>query len=256
MPKVLCITGMHRSGTSLTASWLEGCGLTIHNGNLIEAKSSNPKGHFEDMDFVNLHSSMINNFQPNSHGWKIFTKENLLFDKSHLSRAFQIVSERNNSSNVWGWKDPRTTLFLEEWKSIIPEMKTILLWRKSLPVVQSLLRRAKQSNNNILSITMFNAYRLWSTQNKAVISYRKKFSEDSILLSIQDVLENDKQVIKLIEEKLNIDLVFLPIKNFYEPTLLHTPKINIISYLLSKLFHTQEIECELEQASDIKAKKT
>ena len=48
---ILTIAGMHRSGTSLAASWLQGCGLVIDNGNLIPPHPDNPKGFFEDRDF-------------------------------------------------------------------------------------------------------------------------------------------------------------------------------------------------------------
>jgi hypothetical protein len=51
MSKVLCIAGMHRSGTSLVTSWLQRCGLQIDDGQLLAANTGNPTGHFEDIEF-------------------------------------------------------------------------------------------------------------------------------------------------------------------------------------------------------------
>ena len=48
---VLIITGIHRSGTSLTAAFLQKIGLDLGN-NLLKGNYWNPKGYFEDIDFV------------------------------------------------------------------------------------------------------------------------------------------------------------------------------------------------------------
>ena len=50
MNQVICITGMHRSGTSLVASWLESSGLVIHDGAFLGPSVGNEKGNFEDAD--------------------------------------------------------------------------------------------------------------------------------------------------------------------------------------------------------------
>jgi hypothetical protein len=64
MSNALCITGMSRSGTSLTTSWLEKCGLTVHDGHVLAANPGNPRGHFEDEDFLNFHAGVITRYDP------------------------------------------------------------------------------------------------------------------------------------------------------------------------------------------------
>ncbi|MEL7418373.1 MAG: hypothetical protein AAGK10_07335 [Cyanobacteria bacterium J06555_3] len=46
---VIIITGMHRSGTSLTASLLQSAGVYLGD-RLMSADSGNAKGYFEDWD--------------------------------------------------------------------------------------------------------------------------------------------------------------------------------------------------------------
>ena len=92
---VICITGMHRSHTSLTTSWLSHCGLTIHDGRLIASATGNTKGHFEDSDFVRLHSSVIKAMAPRSKGWKYFTQEDLKFTGEAFQQANDFISTRN-----------------------------------------------------------------------------------------------------------------------------------------------------------------
>ena len=75
MPVVLCISGMHRSGTSLTASWLEYCDFLLHDGLLLEPDNANPKGYYEDLDFVQLHEDAIQAIDSNADGWKLPAKK-------------------------------------------------------------------------------------------------------------------------------------------------------------------------------------
>ncbi len=55
-PLVIC--GMHRSGTSLVASVLENAGLAIGCTAPLPGLG-NPRGHFEDPDFLALHEEML-----------------------------------------------------------------------------------------------------------------------------------------------------------------------------------------------------
>ncbi|MEY2858272.1 MAG: hypothetical protein RLZZ74_2584, partial [Cyanobacteriota bacterium] len=47
-PSVMIITGMHRSGTSLTASLLQSAGVNLGD-RLMSEDRGNSKGHFEDL---------------------------------------------------------------------------------------------------------------------------------------------------------------------------------------------------------------
>ena len=55
----ICLAGMHRSGTSLTASWLSSCGLPLYLNQTWGASPGNPKGHFEDVDFTNVAEAFL-----------------------------------------------------------------------------------------------------------------------------------------------------------------------------------------------------
>lgn len=55
---VIIIAGMHRSGTSLTASLLQNLGVNIGK-QLVGVDYGNIKGHFENVDFVDFHKSVF-----------------------------------------------------------------------------------------------------------------------------------------------------------------------------------------------------
>ncbi len=57
----ICITGMHRSGTSLLGKMLCQCGLFLgRNEDLIPASPDNPDGHWEHRRFVELNDEVLN----------------------------------------------------------------------------------------------------------------------------------------------------------------------------------------------------
>src|ERR1700754_1667907 len=67
-PPPLIILGMHRSGTSLAASLLQSAGLDV-GLRLMEANWSNPRGHFEDMDFVDFQRASLAQLGCHHDGW-------------------------------------------------------------------------------------------------------------------------------------------------------------------------------------------
>lgn len=256
MNKVLCISGMHRSGTSLTASWIESCGLSIHGGKLIGAIRSNPKGHFEDKDFVDLHSSMIRQISPESDGWKIFPNDFIYFNNKHLTKAMALTHARNSKYLFWGWKDPRTILFLKQWKSIIPEMKALLIWRPCDQVIQSLIVRAKIANLNekVLKITPWEAFQLWRKTNELILRYKENYPEDTILVSINNLLEFDNALVNMINGKFGFTLQYNPILNLYDKDLFNKSRRFPYLNFLNRLSKFTKIEEKLKKMSDLNIK--
>src|SRR3954453_24026745 len=61
------ITGMHRSGTSLVASYLSSLGVGLGD-RLLAADARNPHGYFEDADFRELHGEMLSDATPEGDG--------------------------------------------------------------------------------------------------------------------------------------------------------------------------------------------
>ena len=107
---------MHRSGTSLITSWLEASGLVIHNGSFHGPSVGNLKGNFEDKEFVDIHARELRSKYPDSMGWQVFCPDKLTFSSEHRHQLEDLIGERSGKYQLWGWKDPRTVFFLDEWK--------------------------------------------------------------------------------------------------------------------------------------------
>ncbi len=139
---VLVITGMHRSGTSVVASALASAGLAIGE-RLMDAGPGNPVGHFEDLDFVELHARILRANGLGGEGYTTYAS--LRVPPALESVARSLIASRRDSHKTWGWKDPRTTLFLDFWLSRLPEARFLLLIRRPWEVVDSLYRRGDDS---------------------------------------------------------------------------------------------------------------
>jgi hypothetical protein len=212
---------MHRSGTSLVASWLQRCELAIDHGGLVGPAIGNPLGHFEDVDFIRLHASSIKSLVPGSYGWKVFANRFLPFTEEERQRANEIVKARTEMDSLWGWKDPRSVVFLRQWREIIPDLKVLLVWRPCHEVVKSLVSRAKRAHYHHYKIGTYEAVKLWLSYNGLVYAYKGQSARDTLLLPLNYILKNDRETLQLIESKLNIKLRYRPISDLYVPTLLH-----------------------------------
>src|SRR6187402_1642015 len=137
MSHAIIITGMHRSGTSLVSSLLQRSGVHIGD-RLITANSANPRGYFEDVDFYEFHEHLLHQRgQTYLHVDESFTFQPT---NQEMERAKKLVAERSHHT-VWGWKDPRTCLFLDFWHQLLPDGRFLFVFRHPIEVLLSLLRR-------------------------------------------------------------------------------------------------------------------
>jgi hypothetical protein len=135
---VLVIAGMHRSGTSLITHWLHDCGLQVGE-NLVGAGIGNVEGHFEDMDFLALHEDILTGQGTSSDG--LHAAGAVTPTARDKARMRDLIAARNASFAQWGWKEPRTCLFLSAYSELLPQAKYLVLLRDHEEVVHSLLKR-------------------------------------------------------------------------------------------------------------------
>lgn len=218
---ICCIAGMHRSGTSLVAAWLNGCGLTLANRVTMAPSIDNPRGYFEDVEFVDLHKASLLRHDRQSCGWKTAPARSLDFSPGEVLRAHQLIASRREKSDAWGWKDPRTTLFLPAWKSLVPELKAMLVWRPCAHVVGSLWRRWRRRGDRFHHTGLAGAIRLWQAHNLLLCQFAETHPQDSLVLNALQIVQADKAVLALLNNRFSGSLVHAPIHTVYDPALLH-----------------------------------
>jgi hypothetical protein len=177
----LIITGMHRSGTSLVARFLHLSGIDL-GPELLGPRPSNPYGHFEDVEFVAFHERVLLR-QFNDSMWVPRTPELTPVDEA---RAQQLIADRREKLR-WGWKDPRTCLFLDFWSSLLPSARYLFVVRHPLLVLDSLSRRTKSRPFHIGKHNTF--LKAWLLYNHQCLRFHRQHQSVSLLITIEDALE-------------------------------------------------------------------
>ncbi len=238
---VIIMTGMHRSGTSLTASLLQSAGIDVGD-RLMGKNTGNDKGHFEDLDFVEFHQSVLRSQGISVAGW---TEQNKIqVQQQYLAKAQNLILARKELA-IWGWKDPRTTLFLDFWSQLIPNAKYIFIYRSPWEVIDSLFRRGDvvfRDNPNF-------AVQQWCNYNQAVLDFYQDHRDQSLLIEIGSVIQNC-DLVELIKQKFDLEL--RSPESLYEPTLFTVDSNAYYRKALISQFFPQAIDIysQLEQQAD------
>jgi predicted nucleic acid-binding Zn-ribbon protein len=213
---ILIIAGMHRSGTSLTASILQSAGLHIGR-KLLDQSHGASERHFENLDFFEYHKAVLRSQGVNEDGWTL--QETIEVDDHFVGQAKELIA-KNAVSAVWGWKEPRTTLFLEFWANLLPEAKFLLLYRFPWEVVDSLYRRG----DKIFKSQPDLAVKMWQHYNQKVLNIYNQFSDRCFLVNLHILLNHLDTVIPAINQKLQLNLT-LPSSTLYNPSQIHKQSI-------------------------------
>lgn len=107
------------------------------------ASKPNTEGHYEDLDFLAFHQEILNQ---NHLPYTVSAGQQIQIKDSDYEKARDIIHAKSAQSQ-WGWKDPRTCLFLPFWDEILHEHEVYHLFivRNEEQVLQSLFDRAKKS---------------------------------------------------------------------------------------------------------------
>jgi GT2 family glycosyltransferase/glycosyltransferase involved in cell wall biosynthesis len=196
---VLIITGMHRSGTSLTASLLKSAGLFIGD-RLMPAGHGNEAGHFEDMDFYEFHQRAL---RATGHADNGFVKTAQIdLPKPLEQEARQLIISRESLGRPWGWKDPRTVLFLDHWHRLLPHSFNLFVFRAPWEVVDSLYRRSDE----VFGLNPRLALDAWYHSNVLVRDFVARHSETSLIYELPQVINETTEIITTIRKRCGIPL--------------------------------------------------
>ena len=239
------ITGMHRSGTSLMASLMQSAGINIGE-KLMGAEYSNPKGHFENLDFVGFHEYALRSQGICQEGWTL--QQNIDLPHQLIDKA-KLVIEENAISNCWGWKDPRTTLFLDFWKDLLPQAYFVFVYRSPWEVVDSLYRRGDE----IFYSNPKYALQVWMHYNKNILDFYNLFPNQSILLNIDNVIADCTVISRLCNDKFAIKLDD-PSKDIIDKSLMKNVPSNSYRQMLIQKFFPEALELydKLNNRADLK----
>lgn len=227
MSDQLIIAGFHRSGTSATAQLLHRAGLFL-GYELLEALPSNPHGHFEDREVVDLHQKILTD---NGLTWLVSEPFLPVVTQGHWRQMRQIVERRNSEHRVWGFKDPRACVFMMLWKYLIPDARVLLVYRHFSESTYSLGRRHSTNlflnrENSSIHRRFWQepdlALRMWLAHNNALLAFAREYPEDTLTVSL-DMIREGFPLVWAINERWGLGLQDLPVAEVFDPGLSGRP---------------------------------
>jgi hypothetical protein len=202
-PPVLVIAGMHRSGTSLTSSLCQSGGLFIGHRMNPGLPGHDVPHYFEDIDFVGFHERTLISNGRSSAGYDIIAAPPQVSETA-AAEARSLVSARRLLGVPWGWKDPRTVLFLDFWAKELPEAKFLFVFRKPWEVADSLFRRGDVGV--LLGNEPLRALKLWQQYNELIRSFAEGHPNRALVREITQVVASPARVFADIRNRLWIPL--------------------------------------------------
>jgi hypothetical protein len=235
---------MHRSGTSFAASLLHAAGLDM-GSRLMPAARGNERGHFENMDFVEFHMRELRLTGHDDSGWTAM--HTLTLPAEAASEAREIIGT-NARDSAWGWKDPRTTLFLDFWSSVVSDANYLFIYREPSEVIDSLYRRGDESI--LLSPEL--AARAYLTHNEMMLQHARQHRERSFIANVSAIALDQRRFLEALAERFNVDLDANAPSTF-ESDLMRTieldaPQATVLRHLvpeIDRLYNGLEREADL-----------
>jgi GT2 family glycosyltransferase/glycosyltransferase involved in cell wall biosynthesis len=141
---LVCVTGMHRSGTSLVSRIVNLLGVDLGpEEDLLPAAPDNPRGFWENRAFKRVNDQVLEAL-----GGTWDRPPSLPPDWEYApvlegvrKTAIDAVGLFSASHGWTGWKDPRASLTLPFWRTITPIHKTVITVRSPGDVARSLAIR-------------------------------------------------------------------------------------------------------------------
>lgn len=200
MSTVLILTGMHRSATSLVASLFQRAGVHIGT-QLLAPNSQNPRGFFEDVEFYDFHQAILR-----ARGKNILVDRTFTFEPTaeEMTGAEVLLGSRASYA-LWGWKDPRTSLFLEFWRERLQAAGQtahfLLVYRHPFDVLLSMMRR-----NEWYMLGLYEGLEAWYAYNRGLAEFRAQHPGQTLLCSNYTVIERIDAFNTCLQERFGLQL--------------------------------------------------
>jgi hypothetical protein len=194
-PTIVCVLGMHRSGTSLLAQVLHALGVDLGpDEHLMRPSPANPQGHWENEPITELNDEILARLggtwsRPPDlpAGWE---RSPALDDLRVQAR--ELVIQEFGDSECWGFKDPRTCLTLPFWQRILPPMRYLICLRNPVDVAFSLGRRDEEP------LAFDRAVLLWLTYLRAALAATTTHTQH--MLFYEDLMVEPEPVVRSVAD--------------------------------------------------------
>jgi uncharacterized protein (TIGR03435 family) len=218
------VIGMHRSGTSTLANILHAAGLSAGPVEELSPPSkSNENGYWEHQPLVEFNEKLLGLLQSS---WKVppATDDDvrgLSLDPSLRSTATGLIARMGNHGVDWMWKDPRLSVLLPFWLSLLRNPIFLVPVRDPYDVAHSL--HVRDSLPQAAGLLLWQAYmssilrNIGASQRVIFVKYDRLLAEPDVVI---DTIEHF--LAKYARFTTNRLLRLAEMKSIIRPDLCHT----------------------------------
>jgi hypothetical protein len=214
----LVIAGMHRSATSLVASVLRAAGVDV--GRSVTPGVGNPRGHFEDAEVRALHDEAL---AARGASWldvrPLAGAAVTRWEPPFRWRAQALVAARTHLP-LWGWKDPRTVIFLDAWHELLPAPSYVALYRHPVEVAISLWRRG---NDPQVRAEPWLPMVAWQHYNERLLDFVTRHRERCLLLHVPTIAGDLPSLVRRVAERFDLPLGVQGVEDLFAAAELSVP---------------------------------
>jgi hypothetical protein len=203
MHKIFYVTGMHSSGTSLTANYLQHCGVSMMGTAPIDFLGEDKK--FRIISHKILKDSKIHRYDKH-----VFDSKKL--NPSENTKELMLNQIVNNLSTVrdknWGWKAPINSLCIWHWLPLLQnningshKLYVIVIFRHPAEVIKSFYRRKSRKDVKFMATQGGNPYEnlehVWSNYYQSVLDFCEQSNDiDAVFIHTRDMMETPEILTK------------------------------------------------------------
>ena len=171
------------------------------------------------------------------------------FSQEETTEAARLCRDREGQSS-WGWKDPRSTLFLGDWDGMLPDGRYVFVYRHPLEVTLSLLRRGTDLD---CVRDLWLGLRVWELYNRALLAFYRRKHERCLLCNVAGLTVRQASFSREINARLGLSLADSMSDTVYDASEMTRLSLGRESQLVLEALAPSiaGLYSELEQAADI-----
>jgi hypothetical protein len=189
--KAVVVLGNARSGTSMASGLLSILGVDMHQNH--NPHPQNPKGSFEDVNFIYVTSKMHQDMKSN------MSREDI--KKKHLPRLTEII---NNRGGVWGFKSALTHYSMDIIMPLLKNPHLIVVLRNIYHNAESYIVHQKDIYKN--TITLEQSLRTISDSTKVLIDNVNTVKSPKVFVTYEDMKRSPLEELEKMAQFLKIPL--------------------------------------------------
>lgn len=193
--EVVCVTGMHRTGTSLVSRLVNLLGVDLgRDESLLPPAEDNPGGFWENSEIKRVNDRVLHTLGGSWHEPPALPNDwqnDPVLDPARQDAASVLASEARDIE-PFGWKDPRTSLTLPFWLTVTRVRSNIVCLRQPSAVAASLAERNGFRSEKSAELWILYTLNAWLSHS------------DRLLVVYEDVTSQVGEASKRIARHLNL----------------------------------------------------